>query len=164
MESGPKAVQKKDEPVRFGILSTAMINPAGLIHPAETHSGVVIKAIASRDLKNAEKAAKSYNIEKAYGSYEDLLNAEDIDAVYISLPNGMHAGKSQPPAAVRPSVPYPNCIQNGLRKQSPPESTSSLRSPSPQTATRPSTSSTPPSDTTELCSRPSTGASTPPRT
>lgn len=137
MGSGPKAVQKKDEAVRFGILSTAMIDPAGLIHPAETHSGVVIKAIASRDLKNAEKAAKSYNIEKAYGSYEDLLNAEDIDAVYISLPNGMHAGKSQTLGAISPNLPLPNYIQNGRRRQSLPESTSSSRSPSAQTATRP---------------------------
>lgn len=81
MESGPKAVQKKDELVRFGILSTAMINPAGLIHPAETHTGVVMKTIASRDLKNAKKEAKSYNIERAYRSYDDPLGAKDIDAV-----------------------------------------------------------------------------------
>ena len=113
-----------------------MINSAGLILLAETHLGVVIKAITSRDLKNAEKAANSYNIEQAYASYEDLLNAEDIDAVYISLPNGMHADKSQTSGAVRPSVPYPNYIQNGRRRQFLPKRTSSLRSPSRQMATR----------------------------
>ncbi|KAF9781053.1 hypothetical protein IL306_014290 [Fusarium sp. DS 682] len=68
-----------------------MINPAGLIHPVETHPNVVIKAIASRDVRNAQKAAKTYKIEKAYGSYEELLADPEIDAVYISLPNGMHA-------------------------------------------------------------------------
>ena len=83
-----------ESPVRFGILSTAMINPAGLIHPVETHPGAVITGIASRDIRNAEGAAKAYNIEKAYGSYDDLLADDDIDAVYISLPNGMHAGTS----------------------------------------------------------------------
>ena len=96
MESRPsvKAGKKEGSPVRFGILSTALINPAGLIHPVETHPGAVITAIASRDIKNAESAAKSYNIEKAYGCYEDLLADENIDAVYIPLPNGMHAGRS----------------------------------------------------------------------
>ena len=161
MESGPKAVQKEEDAVRFGILSTAMINPAGLIHPAETHSGVVIKAIASRDLQNAEKAAKSYNIEKAYGSYDDLLNAEDIDAVYISLPNGMHAGKSQP---FLPLASHTYSTQNGPKRPSPPESTSSSKNPSPQTATKPSKSSTLPNVTAKPSWRPSTGASTPPHT
>ena len=69
----------------------------------------MIKAIASRDLKNAEKAAKSYKIEKAYGSYEDL-NAEDIDAVYISLPNGMHAGRYPYFPTVSQRIRYPNSI------------------------------------------------------
>lgn len=98
MESRPslKADQRDESPVRFGILSTAMINPAGIIHPAETHPGVVLKAIASRDIKNAQSSARSYKIEKAYGSYDDLLSDQDIDAVYISLPNGMHAGSFPP--------------------------------------------------------------------
>jgi predicted dehydrogenase len=76
-----------------------MINPAGLIHPVETHPNAVIKAIASRDVRNAQKAAKTYKIEKAYGSYEELIADPEIDAVYISLPNGMHAGTSCLPRA-----------------------------------------------------------------
>lgn len=94
MESRPsvKADQRDESPVRFGILSTAMINPAGLIHPAETHPGVVINGIASRDIKNSQSAASAYKIKKAYGSYDDLLGDDEIDAVYISLPNGMHSG------------------------------------------------------------------------
>ncbi|KAI9155502.1 oxidoreductase [Paramyrothecium foliicola] len=86
-----KAGRKSDSPVRFGIMSTAMINPAGLIHPVETHAGAAITAIASRDIRTAQKAAKSYGIEKAYGSYDELLADQDIDAIYISLPNGLHA-------------------------------------------------------------------------
>jgi predicted dehydrogenase len=86
-----KNLQKERNPVRFGILSTAMINPAALIHPVETHGDAVITAIASRDKAQAEKYAKKYSIEKAYGSYEELLADPNVDAVYISLPNGMHA-------------------------------------------------------------------------
>ncbi|KAL1837099.1 hypothetical protein VTK73DRAFT_4821 [Phialemonium thermophilum] len=89
-----RAGVKSDKPVRFGILSTAMINPAALIHPVESHPEAVIRAVASRNLQKAQKTARKYNIEKAYGSYEELLADPEIDAVYISLPNGMHAGMS----------------------------------------------------------------------
>lgn len=73
-----------------------MINPASIIHPVETHPGAVITAIASRNLKAAQVAAKRYSIERAYGSYEELLQDPEIDAIYISLPNGMHAGERVP--------------------------------------------------------------------
>lgn len=81
---------KSTNALRMGILSTAMINPAALIHPAETHGGVVIHGVASRDLSSAESYAKKYSIPHAYGSYSALLSDPAIEAVYISLPNGMH--------------------------------------------------------------------------
>ncbi|KZO97109.1 NAD binding oxidoreductase [Calocera viscosa TUFC12733] len=87
-------VDKKSPMVlRFGILgASAMINPAAIIHPIETHNECVVAGFASRDKKDAEKAAKMYGhgVAKAYGSYEQLLADENIDAVYIPLPNGMH--------------------------------------------------------------------------
>ena len=43
-------------------------------------------AVASRDIKKSENYAKKHNIQKAYGSYEDLLKDAEIDVVYISLP------------------------------------------------------------------------------
>jgi predicted dehydrogenase len=69
-----------------------MINPAAIIHPVETHTGAKITAIGSRELSTAQTFSKKYSIEKAYGSYEELLVDKEIDAVYISLPNGLHAG------------------------------------------------------------------------
>lgn len=83
----------KTDPIRIGFLSTAMINPAAIIRPVETHPEAVITAAASRDLESAQKYAKKYGFEKAYGSYQELLDDPDIDAVYIPLPNGMHCGK-----------------------------------------------------------------------
>ncbi|KAI0822503.1 NAD binding oxidoreductase [Trametes gibbosa] len=76
--------------LRVGILSTAMINTAAIIRPAMTHGGVIISAIASRDIKQAQDNAKKYGIPMAYGSYDELLSEPGIDAVYISLPNGLH--------------------------------------------------------------------------
>lgn len=50
-----------------------------------------VVAIASRDGDRAAAAAAELAIPASYGSYEDLLAAADVDAVYIPLPNDMHA-------------------------------------------------------------------------
>jgi D-xylose 1-dehydrogenase (NADP+, D-xylono-1,5-lactone-forming) len=75
--------------MRLGLLSTADINrkviPGG--HASEK---VELVAVASRDLARAQAYARTWEIGRAYGSYEALLDDPDIDAVYISLPNTMH--------------------------------------------------------------------------
>lgn len=75
--------------VRFGIVSTAHINRL-VIPGAHASEKVELVAVASRDLARAEEYARTWEIERAYGSYEELLAAPDIDAVYISLPNTLH--------------------------------------------------------------------------
>ncbi len=51
---------------------------------------VNLYAIASRDLKRAEKFAEEYGAEKAYGSYEEMLQDENVDLVYIATPHSHH--------------------------------------------------------------------------
>ncbi|MCM3781684.1 Gfo/Idh/MocA family oxidoreductase [Neobacillus mesonae] len=76
--------------LRWGILSTANIGKKSVI-PGLQHSQFnEVTAIASRDQAKAEEAAVALNIKNAYGSYEELLAADDIDAVYIPLPNHLH--------------------------------------------------------------------------
>jgi D-xylose 1-dehydrogenase (NADP+, D-xylono-1,5-lactone-forming) len=77
------------EPVRWGLLSTARINEAILAGAAESHRTDVV-AVASRDQARAEEYARDRGLERAYGSYDALLEDGDIDVVYISLPNSMH--------------------------------------------------------------------------
>jgi predicted dehydrogenase len=73
----------------WGIISTAHINR--LVIPAARDSPRVdLIAVASRDQRRAEDYARKWGIERAYGSYEALLEDGDVDAVYISLPNTMH--------------------------------------------------------------------------
>jgi predicted dehydrogenase len=48
-----------------------------------------IAGVASRDIEKSKKAATAYNC-RAYGNYEDLLNNDEIDLVYIPLPTGLH--------------------------------------------------------------------------
>lgn len=77
-------------PVRWGILSTAHINNS-LLKAFEGTSRSKVVAIASRNLNKAHAYAQERGIPKAYGSYEELLQDPDIDAVYISVPNKLHA-------------------------------------------------------------------------
>lgn len=76
--------------VRWGLLSTAKIN-AALIGPLQTAARSELAAVASRDHGKAAAYAVEHRIPNGYGSYEDLLADPEIDAVYISLPNSMHA-------------------------------------------------------------------------
>lgn len=76
--------------VRWGILSTAKIAVTKVVPAMQQGSYTEVAAIASRSRDKAEEAARSLGIEKALGSYEELLGQPDIDAVYNPLPNHMH--------------------------------------------------------------------------
>ena len=76
-------------PVKWAIMSTANINRK-VIPGAHASPKVELVAVASRDQARAEKYAKTWEIPRAYGSYEALLADPEIEAVYISLPNSMH--------------------------------------------------------------------------
>jgi D-xylose 1-dehydrogenase (NADP+, D-xylono-1,5-lactone-forming) len=75
--------------VTWGILSTADINRK-LIPGAHASPKVELVAVASRDQARARAYAETWEIERAYGSYEALLADPGIEAVYISLPNTLH--------------------------------------------------------------------------
>ncbi|MCJ7715651.1 MAG: Gfo/Idh/MocA family oxidoreductase [Anaerolineales bacterium] len=76
--------------VRWGLLSTANINRRLIPAIRESARGELI-AVASRNLEKAESYARDWNIPAAFGSYEEMLNSGKVDAVYISLPNHLHA-------------------------------------------------------------------------
>lgn len=76
--------------VKWGVLSTAKIGVEKVIPAMQKCTNLEITAIASRDLDHARNIANELNIPTAYGSYDALLSDDDIDAVYIPLPNHMH--------------------------------------------------------------------------
>ncbi|GLB41493.1 putative NAD binding Rossmann fold oxidoreductase [Lyophyllum shimeji] len=84
------AGKKTDRPLHIGVLSSATINAAAIIHPAETHADVLLYGIASRDARTARTHAQAYGFLKSYGSYDELLEDPVVDIVYISTPNGLH--------------------------------------------------------------------------
>lgn len=81
--------------VRWGVLGTANIAVERTI-PAVATTGIAeCVAIASRDLGRAQAVADRAGIQRAYGSYEELLADGDVDAVYIPLPNQLHVEWSE---------------------------------------------------------------------
>jgi len=76
--------------LRWGALSTANIGIKKVLPAMQRGQYTTVSAIASRDLSKAQEAAAKLGIAKAYGSYEELLDDPDIDAIYNPLPNQMH--------------------------------------------------------------------------
>jgi predicted dehydrogenase len=77
-------------PLRIGILGAARIAPMALIKPANDSGEVVVGAVAARDAARASEFAAKHGIATAYGSYDELLDDPELDAVYNPLPNGLH--------------------------------------------------------------------------
>jgi xylose dehydrogenase (NAD/NADP) len=75
--------------LRVGLLSTANINRL-LLGGARAAEGVEVVAVASRDGVRAEAYAAETGIGRAHGSYDALLADEEVDAVYVPLPNSLH--------------------------------------------------------------------------
>ncbi len=78
-------------PVRWGILGTANIARLRVIPALQQSLRSQVLAIASRDRSAAQRAADEMGIPRAHGSYEALVDDPEIDAVYIPLPNHLHA-------------------------------------------------------------------------
>ena len=79
-----------DKKLNWGLLSTAKINQA-LIKPLRASKRTLLLAVASRSISTAEAYAHEWNIPRAHGSYEALLADPEIDVIYNSLPNHLHA-------------------------------------------------------------------------
>jgi len=76
--------------LRIGTLGTSRISQAALMEPAVDVAGVTVAAVAARDGTRAEHYALRHGIAKAYGSYQEMLDDPEIDAVYNPLPNSLH--------------------------------------------------------------------------
>ena len=77
-------------PVRWGILGVANIAIQQVIPALQRGSRSEVIAIASRDATKARAAAARLGIARAYGSYQELLDDPDVEAVYNPLPNHLH--------------------------------------------------------------------------
>jgi len=77
--------------LRWGVLSTARIGRTKVVPGIQRAPNCEVVAIASRDRAVAARVAAELGIPTAHGSYEALLADPTVDAVYIPLPNHLHA-------------------------------------------------------------------------
>jgi len=75
--------------VRWGMLSTASIGRVIAAALRDSDQAEFV-AVAGRDPARAAAYAGETGIERSYGSYDDLLTDDGVDAVYIALPIALH--------------------------------------------------------------------------
>lgn len=76
--------------IKWGVLGTAGIAKGHTIPGMQQAENCELTAIAGRSIEKAQQFKELFGFEKAYGSYEELLQDSEIQAVYIPLPNEMH--------------------------------------------------------------------------
>ncbi len=79
------------EPVRWGIMSISGHYALRVHQPLSRLAEARVVAIASRGRDKAAQAAARFGIAKAHGSYAELVADPEVEAVYIPLPNNLHA-------------------------------------------------------------------------
>ncbi|MCI8995666.1 MAG: Gfo/Idh/MocA family oxidoreductase [Lachnospiraceae bacterium] len=78
------------EKIKWGVLGTAYIFERDMARGMSLAHNCEQVAIAGRSLEKAKEFQEKYGFLRAYGSYQELLEDEEIEAVYIPLPNTMH--------------------------------------------------------------------------
>lgn len=78
------------KPLAMGILGVSDHYNLRVSVPIAALESVNMRAVASRDAERAREAAGRWGIPRAYGSYDELLGDNEIEAVYIPLPNHLH--------------------------------------------------------------------------
>ena len=81
------------DPVRWGIISTANI-ARGQFLPGLRAAGGIPAAVAGRDLGRAQAWAEQHGVDRAVAGYQALIDDPDIDALYVPLPNSLHADQT----------------------------------------------------------------------
>jgi len=82
---------RTEEEVRWGVLGCASIAREAFIPAVRSGRAGTVQAVASRSESRARAFAADLGIPRAFGSYGEMLASGEVDAVYVALPNSMHA-------------------------------------------------------------------------
>jgi predicted dehydrogenase len=80
-----------NSPLRFGILGAARVARFALLRPARRVPEIVVHSVAARDPRRARAYARRHGLSQVHASYAEMIDDPGIDAVYIALPNSLHA-------------------------------------------------------------------------
>jgi dTDP-3,4-didehydro-2,6-dideoxy-alpha-D-glucose 3-reductase len=86
----PTGRPDQSRPLRFGVLGCADIGWRRTLPAMVEEPSVTVTAVASRDPEKAAAFAQRFGAEPVTG-YAELLARDDVDAVYVPLPTGLHA-------------------------------------------------------------------------
>lgn len=78
-------------PLRIGLLGASKIAVHALIKPARQRSDLQVMAVAARDQARATDYAAQHNIPVVASDYASLIERDDIDWIYIGVPQSLHA-------------------------------------------------------------------------
>jgi predicted dehydrogenase len=84
-------VPQSPDPIRWGIVGTANIARAQFLPGLREAGGGRAAGVASRDRAKAEAYAAAHGVDQGIEGYASLVESPDIDAVYVALPNALHA-------------------------------------------------------------------------
>lgn len=76
-------------PLRWGILGAGNIS-AQWVWALQACEGATVSAVAARDIDRAKEFARQYGVATAYGDYKKMVEADDVDIVYIGTINPLH--------------------------------------------------------------------------
>ncbi len=76
--------------MRIGLLAAARITPSAVVEPAARIAGVEVVGVAARTLDRARAATEEWGLDRAFGSYQELVDSPDVDAIYIATPAALH--------------------------------------------------------------------------
>lgn len=85
---GSTAQAADDKTLRWGVIGTGYIANRMAPRIAEANNAV-LQAVSSRSLEKAQAFAGKYTVPNAYGSWQEMLDADDIDAIYIATPTSV---------------------------------------------------------------------------
>jgi predicted dehydrogenase len=76
--------------IRLGLVAASRIAQKAVVDPVADVDGVELAAVAARELGRAREAADRWGAPLAFGSYDELIASDEVDAVYIATPASLH--------------------------------------------------------------------------
>ena len=76
--------------IRLGLLAASRIAKTAIVDPIPDVDGIDLAAVAARDVDRARSAAQDWGAPHAFGSYEELIASDEVDAIYVGTPASLH--------------------------------------------------------------------------